>query len=202
MERWDWLYKVGETVCKLYIKANYEVKTEGKLPEGAYVLLPKHQKMLDIPLEGILTYEGTRRPGNYVMRRLPFNFFLEMLGGITIARPKELRKGKITKQQAQYINEIAAQKAINRLRKGEPVIIHPEGTRKWKEMNNINILSKSILEQIIQAQKYIGHIPFIPVGINYSGSTITVKIGQPYYTDNKQDLEKYLRKEIPRLSQI
>lgn len=202
MDRVDWLYRAGESAVRIYLKTTYKLQVQGKLPKGPYVLLPKHQQMFDIPLEGTIIYEQTRQLGNYVMRKLPFNFFLEMLGGITIARPKDLKKGKITKQQGRCINEIAAQKAINKLGKGEPVIIHPEGTRKWQGMNLINIRPKSILEQIIEAQKYIGQIPFIPVGINYSGSRITVKIGQPHYTNNREDLEIHLRQELQKLSDI
>ncbi len=202
MDRIDLLYRAGESAIRIYIKTTYKLQLQGQLPKGPYVLLPKHQQMLDIPLEGMIAYETTRQLGNFVMRRLPFNFFLELLGGITIARPKDLKKRKITRQEGQYINEIAAQKAINRLRKKELVVIHPEGTRKWQEMNPIHIHPNSILEQIIDAQKYIGQIPFVPVGIKYTGSTITVKIGQPYYTNNREELAKHLRQELPKLSNL
>jgi hypothetical protein len=92
------------------------------------------------------------------------------------------------------------QKAIERLRRGEPAVIHPEGTRKWQEMNSVIIRPKSILEQIVEAQKYLGPIPFIPVGIDYSGSRITVKIGQSHYTNDREELEQHLKEEIPKLS--
>jgi len=202
MDRAAWVYKTSEIFVNFYFKTAYRLACEGEIPKEACVLLPKHQQMLDIPLEGHIIYRQIRRLPSFVMRGFPFpfNYFFQMYGGIEIARAKEIRKGKMTKEEGHYVNERAVQKAIERLRRGEPAVIHPEGTRKWQEMNSISIRPKSVLEQIIEAQKYLGPIPFIPIGINYSGNRVTVKIGSSYYTKDREKLEQHLKEEIPKLS--
>ncbi|MBW2969952.1 1-acyl-sn-glycerol-3-phosphate acyltransferase [Candidatus Woesearchaeota archaeon] len=204
MERINWLYRAGEIFVNFYFKARYQLSLKGTIPKGPCVLLPKHQQMLDIPLEGHIIYRQTRQPATYVMRGFPFPFnkLFEALGGIQIARPKDIKKGKITREKARRINQAAEQKLINRLKQGDPVIIHPEGTRKYQSMNPININPKSMLSKIVEAQSYLGKIPFVPVGIEYDNQRIRVISANPFYTDNTKTLEEHLRKEIPKLSNI
>lgn len=205
MNKIDCIYKMAETAVATYLRCRYEVKHEGTLPKKEpYVLLPKHQKLLDIPLEGHFIRRTTGRTANYIMRgfSFPFNTFFEILGGIKVARPKDRRAGKLTKEQAEETNKEAETKALDCLAQGEPLIIHPEGTRHPEEMGQIRIKSGSILATIVEEQKHRGTIPFIPMGIEYQEKQIWVRAGQPYYTDNTQELQERLTKEIARLSNL
>ncbi len=201
MNRVDWFYKTGELSIATYFRTKYNIHHEGQLPkDGPYVLLPKHQSGADIPLEGNFIRRQTGRLAYFVMRGFPFpfNHVLEWCGGIQVARPKDIRKGKISKEQAREINERATMRVIDCLREGEPVVIHPEGTRFYKKMGEININPNSIIGRIIE--EYAGTIPFIPFGIEYERTNIWLRVGEPVYTTNPSELEKHLIKEIARLS--
>ncbi len=205
MDRKDWLYKAGETFVGIYARFNYTVHLEGTLPQNEpYVLLPKHQKLLDIPLEGHFIRRRTSRLANYVMRGFPFPFnkLFEALGGIEVARAKDLKKGKITKEEFEEKNKCAKEKVLNCLEQGEIVVIHPEGTRHYQEMGRIQIKQGSILARILEEQKYRGTIPFIPMGIEYQGREVWVRAGQPIYTDSPNELEMKAASAITKLSNL
>jgi len=196
-----WVFRASEILVNIYFNTRYKVHHEGSLPKGPFVLLPKHQKMIDILLEGNLVYRTTGKQPYYIMRGFPFplNEILHLYGGILVARPKDLKKGKITKEQAQAINEATTEKAISQLKKGETIVIHPEGTRHNKQMGQIRIKPNSLLEKIIRAQ--LG-VPFVPLGIEYAGRDIWLRTGSPYHTTDANALEAHLTQEIPKLSNI
>lgn len=205
MDRISTLYKAGEAFVSAYFRLNYTLHFEGTLPRNEpYVLLPKHQKLIDIPIEGHFIRRRTGRLANYVMRGFPFplGVLFNALGGIEVARPKDYRKRKITEEEFRQLNQRATERVLNCLENGEPVVLHPEGTRKYKEMGNISIRQGSILARILDEQKYRAKMPFIPMGIEYSGRHIQVRAGQPIYTNNPCELEERLKKELPRLSNI
>jgi 1-acyl-sn-glycerol-3-phosphate acyltransferase len=201
MDRIDWLYRTGELLVSAYIRTNYTLHFEGTLPRnGPYVLLPKHQKMLDIPIEGHYIRRRTGRLAYFVMRGFeePRNTLFEALGGITIARAKDLREGKVTKEEGHKKNEEAATKVLSCLARGEPVVIHPEGTRHYKEMGEIRIKPNSIIARIIE--KY--NVPFIPMGIEYDRSHIHVKTGEPISVKEPSQLETIAANQIAKLSNL
>ena len=180
-----------------YLRTKYEISYEGKLPKkGPYVLLPKHQAGDDIPLEGHFIRRQTGRLAYFVMRGLPFNTILEALGGIRVARPKDIRSGKVSREEAREINERATERVIACLGEGEPVVIHPGGTRRYKKVEEISIKPTSLLGRIIEA--YAGTMPFISFDIQYQGTNIQLKAGEPFYTTNPSELEQHLLKEIAR----
>ena len=198
MNRIDWFYKLGEALTSTYLSINYTVRYEGMLPKnGPYVMLPNHQKLLDIPSEGHFIRRQTGRLAYFVMRGFPFPFNagLEALGGIKVSRPKDIRKGKISKDEAHEINERATKRVLEYLENGEPVVIHPGGTREHKE---IYIHKASLLGKIVDAQKEIGQVPFIAVKIKYAGNNIRMTAGKPFYTNETSELEEHLRKELSR----
>jgi 1-acyl-sn-glycerol-3-phosphate acyltransferase len=205
MDRIDTLYRIGETFVSAYFRLNYSLHFEGTLPRNEpYVLLPKHQKLIDIPIEGHFIRRRTGRLANYVMRGFPFPLgaLFTALGGIEVARPKDYRRGKITEEEFRQLNQRATERVLNCLERGEPVVIHPEGTRKYKELGNITIRQGSILAKILEEQKYRATIQFIPMGIEYDRSHIRVRAGQPIHTGDHCELEERLKKELPKLSNI
>jgi 1-acyl-sn-glycerol-3-phosphate acyltransferase len=205
MDRIDTLYKIGEGFVSTYLRFNYTLHFEGTLPRNEpYVLLPKHQKFIDIPIEGHFIRRRTGRLANYVMRGFPFPLgaLFRALGGIEVARPKDYRRGKITEEEFRQLKQRATERVLDCLEHGEPVVIHPEGTRKYKEMGNITIRQSSILARILEEQKYRAKIPVIPMGIEYKGRHVRVRAGHPIHTDNPSELEEKLKTELSRLSNI
>jgi 1-acyl-sn-glycerol-3-phosphate acyltransferase len=201
MKNFTW--EIGIPLVNFYVTRKYQVHYEGRLPaKGPYVLLPKHQHLLDIILEGILVYSAGR-PANYLMRPFiePFNTLLKLYGGINVMRERD----SVSSDEKNFKNRRAAALGIKCLKEGKPLVIHQEGTRKYKAMRPIRIGSQSPLEKILEA-----NIPgnrFIPLGIEYEdvkkkGSHIWVRPGEPICTTDRQVLKDYLEKELPRLSNI
>ncbi len=191
-----WVYRTSEILVNIAFRTLYKVHFEGSFPEGPFVLLPKHQKMLDILLEGNLIYRSTGKQPYFVMRgfSFPLNHLLQLYGGVLLARPKDLRKGKITKDEAKDLNERTATQASELLKKGQIVIAHPEGTRVKGQIGPIKM---AFLEKIISAET---GAPFVVMGIEYSGRNVYVQIGTPFYATDGKALEQHIRHELPRLS--
>lgn len=199
MKRLNWFFKLCKLPTSLYLNTRYTIKFEGELPKPPLVVLPKHQRHMDIPLEGIYVHNTTGIVPYFIMRPLPCKTILEALGGIPIARGKEIRKGKYDAEQGKAINEQATEQAINAIKTGNPLIIHPEGTRHPDTMGNIRIKPDSILDTILREQKNYQAIAFVPLGIHYN-KEITLKAGEPFFTDDPKSLEERLMKELPKLS--
>jgi len=197
------LWTLIEPTLEAFLDIFYEVRYKGTLPEGPCVILPKHQRFLDIPVDGCFAYRK-RGPAHFIMREFPFPLhqILKMCGTIHVVRGEDHARGKYTKEAAQKINENAINTAIDLLGKGEVVINYVEGKRTFKKMRPIHIRPKSTLYGIINAQKEIGKVAFVAMGNEYNGRNITVRAGNPFYTTSSSELENYLSKELPKLSRI
>ena len=204
MARLDYLCEITRPAVVYALNKMYKIHYEGKLPaKGAYILFSKHQTWLDQFLIGVYIRETTSRLASYIMRRFkfPLNHILTLYGGINIARPKELQKRVYSRQKAEELNKRAIEKAIHVLKRGEPLVIFPEGTRGYQTMGTK--LKMRIPEEIIKAN--IPELQFIPLGmevedIDKPGSNIWLRAGQTFYTNNISTLEQRLFTEIARLS--
>ena len=196
MRRSYWVYRASEILVNLGFKTFYNIHQEGEIPSGPCIVLPKHQRKLDILLEGHVIYRATGKQPSFIMKGFPFplNHFLQLYGGILVARPKDLRKGKITKDEAKDVNGKAASQTIELLRQGQVVVAHPEGTRTEGRIGPIKM---ALLERIVHAET---GAPFVLMGIEYDGRNITVRTGDPFYTTDAKALEDHIRRELPRLS--
>jgi len=201
MDRINCVYKMGRALTSVYFRTRYDLKFEGDLPKPPFVLLPKHQKYQDIILEGIFIHNRLKAPAYWIMRPLPLKFLLEMYGGIVIARAKEIKKGKYDKEEGKQINQKAIQKTLDELKKGEIIVIHPEGTRSPNKMRSIRIAKDSVIDYVIKEEN--GELlPFVPLGIQYDGKNITLRAGQPIFTKETGELEEKISKELAILSNI
>tara|TARA_Y100000310_G_C20654534_1_gene801301 strand:+ start:811 stop:1608 length:798 start_codon:yes stop_codon:yes gene_type:complete len=86
---------IGVSVSSLVLGGMYNISYENKerlwgLRDKGFVLLPNHQKWIDIPLEGILLKRKLGREGNYIMKGSLPNWLFEPMGGISIIRDKEM----------------------------------------------------------------------------------------------------------------
>jgi len=217
IKRKDWilnaLYTMG--VSKLidsYFDISYN-KTErlSQFKKTGFVLLPKHQRNLDIFLESMLLRKSIGRSANYIMRSsLPE--WLEYLGGIPIIRKRDLVKkdylNSDNKARERKRKEIEKAKKIrdkvydtisNLLARDEIVIIHPEKTFHYKKDG---LLDRPTLKRLTELQKKLtNYIPFVPLSIEYKQkrkfrSKINLTVGKPINTNNLEELVKHLKKEM------
>ena len=190
--RKDWVYRLTRSVARTFLWPAFALQREGveNLPrESAFILLPKHQRWVDIPLLAL----ASPRPLYYVAKVELFqqplaSWFLKSLGGIPLNRKSPLK----SRQHLQGM--------LSLLRAGEGVVVFPEGTyyRDCMGPGQPGVV-RWILNRL--------ELPFIPVGVRYRpgggrtrvcirfGKAVTGKAGGP--ADVFLDP---IMKEIARLS--
>ncbi len=170
--RKNWLFRVTRVAAITLLTPFYCLETQGteNLPtRRSFVLLPKHQRWIDIPLIGL----AANRPLYYVAREDLFdkplgNWFLRSLGGIPLNRQRPLE----TRESLRALREY--------LQKGEGVVVFPEGTYYEKKMGPGRVgLVRFVFSRF--------SLPFIPVGINYSSrggrTLVRINFGTARYPD-------------------
>lgn len=178
--------------AKLFLLPFFRIKTHGieYLPtKSAFILLPKHQRWQDIPLLSLATPRPLYYMAKYELFLNPVaRWFLSSVGGIPLnrRRPMESRS--------------SLQGMIGYLRKGEGIVIFPEGTYYRNKMGPGHA---GLIKMIISRSR----VPFIPVGINYSkkrGRTLAqINFGGSIYADasaKADDLLSQIMTEIAQLS--
>ncbi len=160
--------------------------------EGPALILPKHCAYRDILIEAALLYRFTRRYANYIMK-VGLWRVLELMGGVKVVRPKDIRR--IADRQ-QRRAEIRRARAANQqmevyldglYRCGELVVSHPEGMRY---QNELGPLQKEIVEHLVRAEERLGlRIPLIPIGLEYDsycrpGAQVYFRVDEPLYADS------------------
>ena len=116
--RWCW-YASLQVMVQLAAVLLYRVRYSGQLNiprAGPLIIVSNHQSHFDPPLIGM----GTRRQMNYVARGTlfgfaPFRWLITSLGAIRIER--------------EGIGLGGIKEALRRLKRGEVVVLFPEGTR-------------------------------------------------------------------------
>ena len=170
----------------------FRLETDGieNLPQkSAFILLPKHQRWEDIPLLSLATPRPLYYVAKYDLFKNPLsNWFLRSLGGIPLNRQRPLESRR------------SLQAIIGFLKKGEGVVVFPEGTYYRNKMGPAHIgIVRLILSRF--------SLPFIPVGMNYSGkgarTLARINFGKEFYTDPSAPASLFLdnmMKEIEGLS--
>ena len=212
MTRLEFLCRITAPAVELYYKMKYKVHYEGPLPQkGPCLLFAKHQTRDDQFLIGLFISHATRRHASYLMRKFvfPLNHVLQLYGGINVAREREREQGFYGAEEAKEKNRNAELEAIRVLKRGEPLVNFPEGTRLYKKMNTKFKLG--IVRKILNIQKEIAqpyNLPGLPcsiLGIEYEdaskkNSNVWLRAGEPFYVKNTTELEQRLLIEIPKLS--
>jgi len=157
--------------------------------KSSFILLPKHQRWVDIPLLSL----ATPRPLYYIAKHELFtnplsNWFIRSLGGIPLNRERPFESRGSIKAMVEFLKE------------GEGVVIFPEGTYYRNAMGPGHT---GIVRYIISRFS----LPFIPVGIKYSGkglrTLVKVNFGKPIYAHSEKSENIFLdeiMKEIAKLS--
>jgi 1-acyl-sn-glycerol-3-phosphate acyltransferase len=186
------LFNIVGVIARVAFYPFFKIRVAGleNIPEeGPFILLPKHQRWEDIPIIGL----SIKRPLYYVAKHELFKnylsrLFFSSLGGLPLDRRYPSRsRGSL-------------ETMMILLRRGEGVVIFPEGTYYRGSMGS----GHSGLIKMIFARF---SIPFIPVGIRYTKKTwrqyVEILIGMPVCSNPGRDVGetyKYIMKEIARLS--
>ena len=190
--RKNWIFWTTKTAGRILLLPFFRLETQRveNVPQrSAFILLPKHQRWEDIPLLSL----ATPRPLYYIAKHDLFgsplsSWFLSSLGGIPLDRQRPLESRR------------SLQAMIEFLRKGEGVVVFPEGTYYKHKMGPGRVgIVRHILSHLSP--------PFIPVGINYSGrgarTLVRINFGDASYADSAGSASSFLdnmMKEIAVLS--
>jgi len=190
--RKNWVVEATKTTSRVLLSPFFRLETEGaeNLPQkSAFILLPKHQRWVDIPLLSLATPRFLYYVAKYDLFRNPLsNWLIRSLGGIPLNRQRPLESRESLKAM------------MNLLRKGEGVVVFPEGTYY---RNKIGPAHAGIVRLILSRFS----IPFIPVGMTYSGkgvrTLVRINFGKAFYADPSASTGPFLgniMKEIAGLS--
>ena len=227
IKRQDWSAKMCRGLCSAVLKILYDIEYKNidrlkQLEDKGFVMLPKHQSWLDIPLEGMLLKEAFDRCGNYIMKNSLPKWIFEPLGGISIIREKDMKnlvrlymreyaisspdmndteiKRKAFKEAVKEANarkeRVYNYEIPNLLARNEIIVAHPEGTRYFKQLVK---LEPGNINKLLKVQKQIGQqITFVPLEINYEKSRIILNVKNPIQVkDNDlETLMKHLTHEV------
>jgi len=191
-ERKNWVVKATKTTSRVLLSPFFRLETEGaeNLPQkSAFILLPKHQRWVDIPLLSLATPRSLYYVAKYDLFRNPFsNWLIRSLGGIPLNRQRPLESRQSLKAMIKFLIT------------GEGVVVFPEGTYY---RNKIGPAHAGIVRLILSRFS----IPFIPVGMNYSGkgvrTLVRINFGKAIYPDPSASagpLLDTIMKEIAGLS--
>ena len=179
-------------IGRLFMSLSFCLQRNGveNLPKKSpFILLPKHQRWVDIPLLSLASPRPLYYIAKYELFRNPLsNWFIRSLGGIPLNRQRPIESRGSLKAMIEF------------LKGGEGVVIFPEGTYFKNVMGPGHTgIIRHILSRFI--------LPFIPVGINYSGkglrTLVRINFGKPIYADPEISANLFLddiMKEIAQLS--
>lgn len=182
------LTRIAAKLC-LYPFFRTEVYGLENLPgKNAFILLPKHQRWEDIPLLSL----ATPRPLYYIAKYELFTnpasrWFLFSVGGIPLNRSHPLESLRSFKALICF------------LKKGEGIVIFPEGTYYKNKMGRGQVgLIRMIHSRFM--------VPFIPVGILYSKKRgkriVRIDFGRPIYEKSSVTAEELLDRIMKKIAQL
>ena len=191
--RREWFLSTTKIIGRILLHPFFRLVVEGLegLPqENGFILLPKHQRWEDIPF---LTL-ATPRPLYYVAKHELFGnplskWFFKSLGGIPLNRGKPITsRGSL-------------EAIIQVLKKGEGVVIFPEGTYFRGAMGPGQT---GVIRMVLSRMNPV----FIPVGIRYhlrrrNRTLVQIRFGKTCYGDPSAKARNFLTQmmeEIARLS--
>jgi 1-acyl-sn-glycerol-3-phosphate acyltransferase len=186
------VYFIVKAAARVFLAPFFEIRVIGQknLPEiGVFILLPKHQRWEDIPLLGL----ASPVPLYYVAKNELFlnrlsNWLMSSLGGIPLDRRRPMASRSSIKT------------LVGLLKEGAGVVVFPEGTyyRNCVGSGHVGLI------RLIHSQI---EVPFVPVGIRYSGKglrkRVEIKFGKTVSWESSLEPEEFLAsamKEIRVLS--
>ena len=190
-ERKTSVVRFTKTIAKILFAPFFRIKTSGidNLPtQSAFILLPKHQRWEDIPLLSL----ATPRPLYYMAKNELFlnpiaGWLLSSMGGIPLNRRRPME------------SRLSLQRMIEYLRKGEGIVIFPEGTYFKNKMGPGRV---GLIRMVLSRST----VPFIPVGMNYSrkrGQALAqMNFGEPVYSSPSAKADDLIREIMAEIAQL
>ena len=134
---------VGKALFRLSIEG-----TEHVPKDGAFVLAPVHRSNLDFAIVSAVTTRRMRYMGkDSIWKIKQLNWFFNALGAFPV------RRGTPDREAMRTVNDLLAS--------GEPVVMFPEGTRKFGP----------VVDELFDGVAYVAiktGVPIVPVGIGGS----------------------------------
>lgn len=190
--RREWLLSIIMLAGRILLHPFFQLVVEGleDFPkENGFILLPKHQRWEDIPF---LTL-ATPRPLYYVAKHELFRnplskWFFRSLGGIPLNRRRPIT------------NRVSLEAIIEVLKKGEGVVVFPEGTYFRGEMGPGQT---GVIRMVLSRM----NPPFIPVGIRYhlrhrNRTLVQVHFGKASYGDPSAKARKFLTQMMEEIAYL
>ena len=199
------------TQAALFLCHRFVIEGGENLPRsGTALILPKHRAYRDILVEGVLLHRFTSRHASYVMKVGVYGI-LEVLGGVKIVRPRDIRRiedREVRRQRIEWARD-RNQHTLDYLawlyNTGELVVSHPEGTRC---ADGMGALQKQLIEHMLSVERERGlRIPMIPVGLEYENlraprSAVYFRVGAPLYSDEFADVGELMAELRTRISDL
>jgi 1-acyl-sn-glycerol-3-phosphate acyltransferase len=188
------VYNLVKKISALALLPFFRLQVIGhdNIPEkGPFLLLPKHQCWEDIPLLAMAIERPLYFIAKYELFRNPLSrLLLSSLGGLPLNRLR-------TSESIQTVKKV-----FELLKKGEAVVVFPEGTYHKQRMGKGH---KGLIRMILSRSV----APLVPLGVNYSkeGHRIhaRIEIGRPVLLESSCGINKGLDlafMEIARLSRL
>ena len=191
-----WYYRVIDVtrIGKLF----YDLRYEGMkhIPsQGPAIILAKHQQYMDSLIIAMALKDEVQRVAHYFIKYSLPDFMEQKLGGIkflTSENYKDLvhRHGREkAKALARDFNVKSYTRIQETLRRGEIILMYPEGGIRRRKMGEIRRAPLKMFREMEAALRQ--KIPVIPLGIEYARwykdlfccppSRITLRVGKPRY---------------------
>jgi 1-acyl-sn-glycerol-3-phosphate acyltransferase len=190
--RIDWIYQATRHTAKVLLSPYFSLQRQGldNIPQNsAFILLPKHQRWVDIPIISIVTPRPLYYIAKHELFMNPFSrWYIKSLGGLPLNRDRPIESRR------------SIYAMITHLENGKGLVVFPEGTYYCNKMGPGNIgIVRVILSRLA--------LPFIPVGISYMKQRIRTKVriqfGKPLFGDKSEPPQIFLDRvmnEIAKLS--
>lgn len=212
-----WYYRVIDAtrIGKLF----YDLRYEGMehIPrQGPAIILAKHQQYMDSLIIAMALKDEVQRVAHYFIKYNLPAFMEQKLGGIKFLTPENykdlvMRHGREkAKDMARDFNGKSYARIRETLRRGEIILMYPEGGIRRKKMGEIRRAPMKMFREMEASLQE--KIPVIPLGIEYvrwykdlfccPPSRITLRVGKPRYF-GEESMEEFcgaIHEELRRLS--
>lgn len=114
------LYHIFWVMVYVPVKLLFRLRVEGRenLPDGPFILSATHRSFIDTPVVGVMTAKRLRFMGKEnLWHSKPLGAFLTVMGGFPVERDS--------------VDRTALRAAADVLQLGEPLVMFPEGTRRY-----------------------------------------------------------------------
>jgi len=183
-----WAFWPTKRLAQVVLAPFFSIRVQGKenLPrDTGFVLLPKHQRWVDIPLLSLAASRPLYYVAKYELFRIPpIGWYLKSLGGIPLNRAQPVR------------TKSSLQKVLAALSSGQGVVVFPEGTYYEGKIGPVRTgVIWFILNRI--------EVPYVPVGIHYRKgfwrTKVNIRFGAPIFASSAPGLASFMEEIMKKI---